>query len=402
MTESLSFKNLTKRPGRALALALLCAFLCFAALAGSLFVTGLRQGLSSLETRLGADIMVVPYEATSKSRLSDMILQGNPGYFYMDSAVMDKLRSMEGVGEISAQFFLATASSSCCSAAVQIIGFDPATDFTIQPWVKHSYQGELGNMQVLVGNDLNAFPGDVLTFYGSDVTVAAKLDRTGTYLDTAVYANPETIRTLIAQAMEKKIYDFGDIDPYEVVSCVLINAADGYVTEDVLNEINIHVRKVEAVQTSALLSDVSSKLTGLSSLIGWLIAAIWILAIGILILAFVMISNERKKEFAVLRTLGASRGKLAGLIMKESLLVSCFGSLLGAALALLAVWLFGGAAENAMGLPFLLPKAGGLILLSAVSIAATILAGSLAAAVSAFRISGIDTAFILRGDDGRS
>ena len=399
MTGSLSMKNLKNRPGRTAALILLAAFLCFAALGGSLFVSGLKSGLSSLETRLGADIMVVPYEAASKSKLSDIILQGNPGYFYMNRSVMDKLRSIEGVGQISAQFFLATSTSSCCSAAVQIIGFDPETDFTIQPWVKSTYRDELGYMEVLVGNELNAFPGDTLTFYGSDVRVAARLDRTGTYLDTAVYANEETIRTLIAQAYEKQIYDFGDIDPDEVVSCVMINVAEGYVTEEVLNDINIHVRKVEAVQTSAFLSDISGKMTGLAGVIGWLTAAIWLLALLVLAVAFRMISNERKKEYAVLRALGASRGMLAGIIMKESLIVSCIGSAIGAAAAIAVVLLLGSHMENAVGLPFLLPGAGGMAVIIVLSLAASILAGSVSAAVSAFRISGMDTAVILRGEN---
>ena len=399
MTGRLACKNLKNRPGRTAALVLLSAFLCFAALAGSLFISGLRSGLDSLESRLGADIMVVPYEAATKGKLSDIILQGNPGYFYMDQSVVQKLQDIEGVDKLSTQFFLATASASCCSAAVQLIGFDPATDFTIQPWVKNSYRDDLGYMEVLVGHDLNAFPGDILTFYGSDVTVAERLDKTGTYLDTAVYANEETIKTLIAEAYEKKIYDFGQIDPYDVVSCVMINVAEGYVPEEVLNDINIHVRKVEAVQTSALLSDVSSKLKGTASMISWLIAGIWLLSILILVLSFLMISNERKKEFAILRCLGASRRTLAGIVMKESLLVSCLGSVIGAVAAAAAVWILRGIVEDSLGLPFLLPTAGGMIIRIVLSVAASVLAGSLAAAASAGKISGIDTALIIRGEN---
>ena len=399
MTESLSYKNLKNRPGRTAALVLLSAFLCFAALAGSLFISGLKSGLDSLESRLGADIMVVPYEAATKGKLSDIILQGNPGYFYMDQSVVEKLRGIDGVDKLSTQFFLATASASCCSAAVQVIGFNPETDFTIQPWIKSSYKDDLGYMEVLVGNDLNAFPGDILTFYGSDVTVAARLDRTGTYLDTAVYANEETIRTLISEAYEKKIYDFGEIDPNDVVSCVMINVAEGYVAEEVLNDINIHVRKVEAVQTSALLSDVSSKLKGISAVISWLIAAIWILSILILVLSFLMISNERKKEFAILRCLGASRSVLAGIVMKESFLVSCLGSILGAVFAAAAVWILSGTIETSLGLPFLLPSAGGMIVRILLSMVVTVLAGSLSAAASARKISRIDTAVIIRGEN---
>lgn len=399
MQGSISYKNLKNRPGRTAALVLLSMFLSFAALFGSLFISGLRSGLDSLENRLGADIMVVPYEAASKSSLSDIILQGNPGYFYMDSSILDKISRMDGIGQISAQFYLASSTSSCCSVSVQIIGFDPETDFTVTPWVRHTYKDELGYMEVLVGNELNAFPGDILTFYGSDVKVASRLDRTGTYLDTAVYASEETIKTLIKSAIDKQIFDFTGVDPDNVISCIMINVAEGYTTEDVLNDINIHVRKVEAVQTRSFLSDISEKLQGISGLIGWLVAGIWILALAVLILVFVMIANERKKEFAILRAVGASRGKLSGILLKEGLMVSLLGSVIGALLAIALAFLLAGTIENSLKMPFLLPGAVKVLILALLSIAASVLAGSIAAAISAWKISRTDTAVILRGEN---
>ena len=294
-----SVRNLSRKPGRTAALVILSLVLCFTVTAGSLIINGLRGGLVSLETRLGADIMVVPYQASTKADLKGMVLQGNPGYFYMDRSVTDKVSAMDGVGQISEQFFLATASASCCSYAVQIIGFEPETDFTIQPWVQSSFKGDLDYMEILVGNSLNAFPGDTLTFYGSDCKVAAKLEKTGTYLDTAVYANEETIKTLISSAKEKQIFDFGNVDPDAIVSCVLVNVADGYSVEEVLNDINIHVRKVEAVQTQNMIEDVSRQLTGVSDVVSGLIVVAWILALIILALAFTGLDVKEIRRPAV-------------------------------------------------------------------------------------------------------
>jgi putative ABC transport system permease protein len=72
----------------------------------------------------------------------------------------------------------------------------------------------------------------------------------------------------------------------------------------------------------------------------FLIAAIWALALVILLIAFAMIAGERKREFAVLRLLGTSRSMLGGLILKESALCSLAGGVLGAALASLIVFPF--------------------------------------------------------------
>ncbi len=396
---SLAVRNCTRKPFRTLMLTVLSMLLCFSVLGGSLIVSGLRSGLNSLETRLGADIMVVPYEASTKANLSDMILQGNPGYFYMNDAIVEKLSSMEGVGQLSEQFFLASASSSCCSYKVQIIGFDPMTDFTILPWVQLSYKSQINDMEVFVGHSLNAFAGDELKFYGTTVRVAARLDQTGTYLDTAVYANENTIKKMIAAAKESQIYDFGEVDPEKIVSCVLINVADGYTVEEVLNDINLHVRGVEAVQTQNMISDISGKLAGVSEIAGALVAAIWILVLIILILSFSLISNERKKEFAILRVIGASRKKLALVLLEENLLIGALGSVLGAILAVLTAVLFSGFIENALGLPFLLPNTDKLAAIIFCAILSSVLASAMTAAACAYRISRINAALILRGDN---
>ena len=69
----LAVKNITKRPGRSAALIIIAAVLAFSIFAGSVIVGALRNGFSSLEDRLGADIMVVPYEATTKKSFENIV-----------------------------------------------------------------------------------------------------------------------------------------------------------------------------------------------------------------------------------------------------------------------------------------------------------------------------------------
>lgn len=396
---SLPVLNCIRKPGRTIALVVLSCMLCFCILAGSLLISGLRSGLESLEARLGADIMVVPYEAKTKSKLSSIILQGIPGYFYMDNSIVDKIAGREGIDKLTEQFFLASAAASCCSFRVQLIGFDPDTDFAILPWVNLKHKGGLGYLEVFVGNDLNAFIGDQLKFYGTAVTVAARLDRTGTYIDRAVFANKDTIKTLIASAKEKAIYDFGSVNPDKIVSCVLINVAEGYSVEEVLNDINIHVKKVEAIQTASLITDVSEKLRGVSDVAGGLVVVIWLLVLAIMMLAFLMMANERKKEFAILRVLGASRRKLAGVLFSETLMISLAGSIAGAFFSVISASLFSSMIEEQLSLPFLLPGTGKMAALICLSIILSVACSAAASVLSAVKTSKVDTAFILRGDN---
>ncbi len=394
----LAVQNLTGKPVRTAVLTVLAALLALAVFGGSLIVTSLRTGLHSLEDRLGADIMVVPYEATTKTNLEAIVLQGATGYFYMDNARAEKVLAREGIGQASEQFFLASASTGCCSLSVQIIGFDPQTDFSITPWIRRSFGGELQKYDVVVGNDLNAFVGDTLQFYGTEVHVAAKLAKTGTAYDTAVFTGEDTIKALIASSVERGMNQF-TVDPDKVVSCILINAADGYTPEEVVNDINIHVKKVKAIQTKEMISGISDSLSGVRDVIGVLMAAVWVLGLAILLLAFTMSVNERRKEFAVLRVIGASRGMLAGLVLREALLTGVCGGMLGGVIGLAVIVPFNRAIEEQLGLPFLLPGAGTIIGYFAAAVILTALAGAAAAGIAALRISRMDTGLILRGDN---
>jgi putative ABC transport system permease protein len=229
--------------------------------------------------------------------------------------------------------------------------------------------------------------------------VVAKLDETGSYLDTAVYTNMNTIRAMIQGAKENGMHTFDDVDPDKLVSSVLINVADGYSVEEVMNDINIHVRKVEAVRTQNMISSVSDGLTNIAGIITLLIAAIWVLALVILVLAFAMIGNERKKEFAILRGMGASRKELSVIITKEALYVSLLGSVIGALLAAVSIALFADLIRSSLELPFLTPGALGSAGLWALSVAASVVAGILTSMCCVRKVSRVDTALILRGDN---
>jgi putative ABC transport system permease protein len=374
-------------------------FLAFSALGGSLLVYGLKSGLGNLESKLGADIMVVPYEATTKSTFSDMILQGNPGYFYMSDSIMDKVNSFEGIGQISSQFYLASTSSGCCDYKVQIIGYDPDTDFTITPWLKDNYSGDVNDFEIIVGNQLNVFPGDTLRFFDVTCTVVAKLEETGSYLDTAVYTNMNTIRSMIQGAKDNGMHTFDEVNPDNLVSSILINVADGYSIEEVLNNINIHVKKAEAVRTQNMLSDVSEGLINISSIISVLLIAIWFFSLMVLFIIFSMIGNERKKEFAILRGMGASRKELSNIMIKESLYIVSIGSLAGAVIASITLLLFGNIIRSSLNLPFLLPGVYIFAGLFVCSVVTSIIAGVISSAMCVSKVSHVDTALVLRGDN---
>ena len=392
---SLSVKNLIRKPGRTVALTLLTAFLALAVFGGSVVVLSLRSGLSSLEARLGADIILVPAEAQSKVSFQNMFLQGTTGAFYMDASALEKALEVEGVEKAAPQTFLASLKADCCSIKIQVIGIDPEKDFTVQPWIARSLTRALGDMDVAVGCKVEAGMGEIIRIYEQRCKVVAQLEATGTGLDTAVYCNMNTMQQLLKAAEEKGVshkIESGD----DVISAVYIKVKDGYDIDKVNSALNSRVRKATAVRTRSMLTGVSDSLSGVSRTVTVLIVAVWALAFIILLLAFVLIIRERAREFAVLRLLGASRGMLGRTVLLESALCGLLGGVTGVGLSALLLFPFAQLIESALQLPYLMPDAKSIVWLGLGTVLLSVMVAALSSVMAAYRLSRVDPGSALR------
>ena len=392
---SLSVKNLVRKPGRTLALALLTAFLALAVFGGSVVVLSLRSGLNSLEARLGADIILVPDQAQSKVSFQNMFLQGTTGAFYMDASALDKALEVEGVEKAAPQTFLASLKADCCSIKIQVIGIDPEKDFTVQPWIARSLTRALGDMDVAVGCKVEAGMGEIIRIYEQRCKVVARLEATGTGLDTAVYCNMNTMHQLLKAAEEKGVshkIESGD----DVISAVYIKVKDGYDIDTVNSQLNSRVRKATAVRTRSMITGVSDSLAGVSRTVTILIIAVWALAFIILLLAFVLIIRERAREFAVLRLLGASRGMLARTVLLESALCGLLGGVTGVGLSALLLFPFAQLIESALQLPYLMPDVKNVVWLGLGTVLLSVIVAALSSVIAAYRLSRVDPGSALR------
>ena len=393
---SLSVKNLKRKPGRTIALVLLTAFLALAVFGGSVVVLSLRNGLQGLEARLGADIILVPSEAQSKVSFQNMFLQGTTGAFYMDASVTEKALEVPGVEKAAPQVFLASLKADCCSIKIQVIGIDPEKDFTVQPWIARSLTGELGEMEVAVGCKVEANIGETIRIYEQRCKVVARLEPTGTGLDTAVYCNMDTINKLLAAAEAKGISHKITSDDDSVVSAVYIKVKDGYDIDTVNTALTGKLRKVTAVRTHSMITGVSDSLAGVSRTITAMIIVIWVLAFVILLLAYILIVRERSREFAVLRLLGASRKMLGRMALLESSLCGLTGGVIGVIVAAVGVFSFAALIEHSLGLPYLIPSFSTVMLLGVGTVLLSASVSAAASALAAWRLSRVNPGTALR------
>jgi len=394
---SLILRNLVRKPGRTTALVLLTAFLSVSVFCGTIVVSSLRQGLNSMENRLGADIIVVPAEAESKASLKNLLLQGTIGTFYMDASSVEKVLETEGVEKASAQVFLSSMKADCCSVKVQVIGFEPENDFVVQPWIAESLNRSLEDMEVVVGCRVETDVGNNFRIYDRNCRVVAKLAATGTGLDTAVYCNMNTIHMLLQAAEEKGIsHKIDSGNDSDVVSAIYVKVLPGSDPGLVNSRLNGHIRKATAIRTAGMMTEVADSLSGVSGTIAVLIASVWVLALVILFIVFWMMVNERRRELAVFRLLGMSRKMLSGMILKETALCSFTGALCGVALGAVLVFPFTALIESSLKLPYLTPAPGTIVLYAVFAITVTTAAGCLAGTRTAARLSRVDPGTTLR------
>ncbi len=395
----MAFRNIRRRPARAVFMCMIVVFLSFALLTGGYLLISLQNGLEGYRARLGADIVVVPSSAQGHGTVDEILLQGITGNYYIPSAGLNKLESIEGIEEKTEQFYLTSAKASCCSARVQMIGFDPKTDFTVMPWISGSVDGNIGDGDILIGADI-AYPADgYLRFYGDSYRVAGQLDRTGTGLDNAVFTNRSTIRKMADSAkvtLEREALK--GIDPENDASCVLIRVKDGYDISAVADDINIHVAGVRATASGDLIASVSGGFRGASAAIGVVVSGILVIAVMIMAMVFVLMMNERKKEFAVLRVAGASRRILVLTMAAETAIVSIVGAVLGVLVSLLLTSPISEGISSQLSLPCMLPDTVTVILLSVCALAAPLAVSEAAALISALRIVGNETGMLLKED----
>jgi len=393
-TGNLSLKNLKTKPVRTACLVVVIAILAFTLFGGSILALNLRQGLDTMTKRFGADLMVIPEETSEKAQA--LLLRGESGYFYFDAGIVDKVTGTEGVVCASPQFFLTSLSAECCDAAVQLIAYDPVTDFVVQPWIAEKRHESISGDQVVVGNRIYIRPNGTIKLFNHEYPVAAQLSKSASGYDTSIFMTMDTMRRLIDNAHELK-YGF-PADKYEgeVISAVLVKTDSSRAHSSLAWDIREQNEGVEVLISQGIFARIAGTLSGLVKYIHIFSIALWALAVIVLAAVFSGTIYERKKEFAILRILGATRKKLVGIVLNESLIAGIAGGCAGIVLASLAVFPFSTYISEQLELPYLDAPFFYIVLLVLGSLFLSAVVGPLSSLYSALRISKAETYFTMR------
>lgn len=353
----LPWMNLRGYPVRSGILAFFSVLMAMVMFGGTLIVCGIDRGLGTVESRLGADIMVTPADASSDFDAQAFLVGAEPSYFYMDEGVAGEVAGVDGVGAASPQLFLATARASCCSGRYQVIAFDPATDFTIQPWISDtSGASSLGDMEVVVGANVGVSDPENFSLFGHRLRVVAQFDQTGSTLDNAVYANFDTARILIDSSLEKGLNKYTSLDTDHIISSVMVRVEPGRDVNAVASDIAARVPGVSVATSTTLVSGISRSLDNTSRTVTTLIALVWGVGLVMMTLMFVMMVVERKREFGTLLVVGAHRRLVSRVIALEAVILNAAGGTLGILISGVLIVSFSGLVRQTIGIGFLVPS----------------------------------------------
>ena len=354
---NLIIENYLRNPFRSFGLSLLIAMLASSLLVGGLFSFSLSKGLNRLSSRLGADVIVIPQGTEINDQ--SVLLQGDSKYAYLPEGSLEFIRGLDGVEIATPQYYLTTLSASCCDQKVSVIGFDPASDFVIQPWIREVLTEKLPKGAIVVGSEIRIEEKGTVKFFDREFPVAATLEPIGNRLDQAVFVDVSTLESIREAAQAKGVvFLFRNENPELLTySSILIKLAPNADLERLSREIHTRFDGVQIRSRKDMFSGLE-KSARILQIVVWVIVAFFlIVAVAAIVISFSLSTRERRREYALLRIIGFTRKRLKKLVLAESFLVSAVGTYIGLLFTSVAFFTFRIWIGEHVGVPFIIPAA---------------------------------------------
>jgi putative ABC transport system permease protein len=318
-------KNLKRRPARAAILVMAIGLLVSALVFGLSFVRRVESSIRKTADRLGADLLVVP--TGSRGSAEDVLIDHRVKGFYMERALLDRVRAVPGIERVTAQTYLVTVGGACCDVPdTMVVAFDQESDFVVKPWLGRALGRKLGRGEALVGSESALNIGLGLTdvdavLFGNVFRMVGVLERTGTGLDNAVFVDQGNVLDLIRKGKPR-------VGP-DQVSVVFARVDPGVDPQVVAGRIEDSIVEVDAVARRDVGKSVLGALGDISRIFAAFIAVASLMAACLAWAVFSGIANERAREVGILRAIGATESHVIRLFLLEVVIVGGLGSFLG-------------------------------------------------------------------------
>jgi putative ABC transport system permease protein len=376
-------------------------FLCVALVAGlslsaTLVVrdaeTGLRRNLS----RMGADIIVIPWGTMSQD-FDGAHLVGMMTDRWMPRAYMERIAAVQGVEVVSPQLYLSTVIDSpfCALPEMVLVAYDPVTDFVLKPWLEHDPIGNLRLGEAVGGAAVFDPDGDQnIHVYGYPLKLIRTLQETGGDVDQVLFVSFDTAQAILEQVQSQPKPAF-EIVP-ESISTAMVKVRLGSDPHEVAVRILEQVPSVVPIESTGFFQTQRSQMVGLLRIVLLLAGLTWALATLFMGLVFSLAANERRREIAMLRALGATEPLVLKMLLLEGAALALSGGVIGIGLVVLVIGLFQRQIAHVANIQITLPPPLSLLGLAVAGLVLALVSVTVAAWIPASRLSRQEPAVAMR------
>jgi putative ABC transport system permease protein len=334
---SLALQNLGRRKARSLLLIAAVAIGSAVVFTGATLMQSIDRSMAMGFTRMGADMMVVPEGALTNITAALLVVE--PTELVLDADAFAKA-GLISVGRVAAQKIVRVEHSGIGSHhdSVDLIGFDPARDFTIQPWLAEKLNRPLQPGDVILGAGRNAPLGSQLLIFGKPHTVYGRLGRTGVGTHERgvfmAFATLEALAGAIQGGPPPAVLAPGKVTGF------LVELAPGATALQARFAILSSLKGVKVVAGDTTMSGIRQ---GLAALLDGILALMALMFVSTALMVSVLFSaivTERRGELGLLKAIGARRSQVIGMMVTEAVLATGVGGLIGVVLGVLMMRLF--------------------------------------------------------------
>ena len=395
----LALQNLGRRKARSLLLMAAVAIGTGVIFTGAALMRSIDVSMALGLTRLGADLIVVPDGALTN--ITAALLTVEPTDLVLDADALAKAK-LDSVAQYAPQKILRVQHSGIGDhhEAVDFVGFDPARDLTIQPWLAEKINRPLQADDVILGASRDAPLGSQVLIFGKPHIVYGRLSRTG----VGIHERGVFLSLAAFDAMAKSMPGDGASSAVAApgkVTGFLVQLAPGATTLQARFSILSSLKGVKVVSGNSSLSGIRQ---GLSALLNGLLALMVLLFASLALMVSVLFSaivTERRVELGLLKAIGTQRSQMIGMMVIEAVIATGLGGVLGVIIGALIMRFY----EHSLiyyleriGIPFIWLDGPHLAAFAGASILLACVIGALGVLYPAWRASRRDPYDLVRGE----
>ncbi len=396
---SLALQNLGRRKARSFLLMAAVAVASGVVFTGATLMRSIDSSMAVGFTRLGADMMVVPEGALTN--ITAALLTVEPTDLVLDQDLFAKA-NLASVGRAAPQKIARVEHSGIGGhhESADLIGFDPALDFTVRPWLVEKLGRDMRAGDVILGAGRAAALGSELLIFGKAHTVYGRLGKTGVGThERGVFMSFDTLEALASSV-------HGPNGPPAVlqkgkVSGFLVELAPGATPLQARFAILSTLKDVKVVTGDSTMSGIRQ---GLAALLNGILALMVLMFASTALMVSVLFSaivTERRGELGLLKAIGARRGQIVGMMVTEAVIATGAGGALGVVLGVLVMRLYERSLvyylEN-IGVPFVWLDGPRIVIVAVLAIVMASVIGALGSLYPAWRASRRDPYDLVRGE----